>query len=202
MGPAYALRFVVDSSGSVDSRTVELSPNPGSYALENFRRELWPVRFHPGEHRGRPVRTEVLVPIRLVEGRLTPDLAAASWNPGMEDRSPRAAQSGGRPAVDASDAEVKPQLLNANEVQVLLQELYPPLLRDAGVTGQTSLQFVIDAEGGVVGTSIVVTTATHEAFAEASAAVVARMRFSPAIVDGEVVPVLMDLPIAWTLERS
>ncbi|HEU0077369.1 MAG TPA: TonB family protein, partial [Longimicrobiaceae bacterium] len=200
--PEYQLRFVLDSWGRVDAETVRVLPDPGTYALGILRGRMDRVRFRPGELGGRFVRTEVQVPLRGVGGRVGPVLALGSWNPGMDGASTQAGAPAEAAPADVADAEVKPQLLNAGEVQALLAEMYPPLLRDAGITGQTEIRFVVDAEGAVDPTSIVVVSATHEALADASAAVVVGMRFSPARVLGRTVPVLVQIPIAWTLERS
>lgn len=104
--------------------------------------------------------------------------------------------------IDVALAEEKPQLQNAAEVQRLLQRLYPPLLRDAGITGQVQMKFVVNGQGRVEATSVSVVNATHDAFGEASAKVVERMRFKPARVGGRPVPVLVQIPISWTLERA
>lgn len=103
--------------------------------------------------------------------------------------------------IDVSLAEEKPQLRNASEVQRLLQRLYPPLLRDAGITGQVQMRFVVNAQGRVDPGSVSVVSATHDAFGEATTKVVEKMRFSPAKVGGRAVPVLVSIPISWTLER-
>ncbi|MET0397780.1 MAG: TonB family protein [Longimicrobiaceae bacterium] len=189
--PEFQLRFVLDSSGQAEMETVQLTPDPSYYAMDMFRTRLAWVRFRPGELGGRSVRTEMRVTLRGANGRVSPDFTSASWNPGMERVAP---------IIDVADAEVKPQLLNAGEVQALLAEMYPPLLRDAGITGQAHLKFVVDAGGAVDPGSIVVVSATHDGFAEASAVVVASMRFSPARVDGRAVPVLVQIPVSWTLE--
>ncbi len=190
-GPEYVLRFVLNTSGEVDTETVQLTPDPGTYALGVFRGRLKPVGFSPGQLGGRFVPTEMQVPLRGVDGRVSPDFTSASWNPRMAEVSR---------TLDVADAEVKPRLLNADEVQAILAEVYPPLLRGAGITGLVQMKFVVDAEGAVVPGSIVVLSATHPGFAGASAAVVAAMRFSPARVLGRAVPVLVQIPISWTLE--
>ena len=200
--PELLLRFVVDTWGQVVLETVTLTPDPGSYTLGVFRGWLEPVRFHPGEYDGRAVPTEVLLPLRRVGGRMVPDLAAGSWNPGQEDPSPRVDRSGAAGPVNVADADVEPLLLNAKEVQSALGELYPPHLRDAGITGVAQMKFVIAAEGHVVPSSIVAVSTTHEEFAGASAAAVAKMLFGPAVVEGRAVPVLVRMPVRWTLERS
>ncbi len=45
-----------------------------------------------------------------------------------------------------SEVDVRPSLRNADDVQRALERVYPPSLRDAGVTGETVLQFVINEE--------------------------------------------------------
>jgi protein TonB len=108
----------------------------------------------------------------------------------------------GTAPIDVSLAEEKPQLQNGPEVQRLLQRLYPPLLRDAGITGQVQMKFVVNAQGRVEATSVSVINASHDQFGEASTKVVEKMRFRPAKVGGRAVPVLVQIPISWTLERS
>ena len=108
----------------------------------------------------------------------------------------------GAAPIDVSLAEEKPQLQNAAEVQRLLQRLYPPLLRDAGITGQVQMKFVVNGQGRVDPGSVSVINASHDAFGEASSKVVEKMRFKPAKVGGRPVPVLVQIPISWTLERA
>lgn len=111
-------------------------------------------------------------------------------------------QPGGEAPIDVSLAEEKPKLTNAAEVQRLLQRLYPPLLRDAGITGQATIKFVVDAEGRVDPGTISVVSATHDAFGEASTKVGEKLKFKPAKVGGRPVPVLVTMPITWTLEKT
>jgi TonB family protein len=196
----FQLRFVLDSSGLVDLETVQLRPMPSFYGIDMFRARLGPVRFHPGELGGRPVRTEMRVPLRKVEGTVSPQLARASWNPGTDGAATATGPALDPWVPDVADAEVKPRLVNAEEVQALLAETYPPLLRDAGIVGQTVMSFVIDEGGGVDRRSIVVVSATHDGFAQASASVVAKMQFRPATVLGRTAAVRMQIPISWTLE--
>jgi TonB family protein len=202
------LIFTVDEAGRVAPGSVSFPgvEAPGSARLAELERLLRTVWFEPGMLDGRAVRTKVLVPVRSVEGRASvvfrDELTGFEpfRGPGSLPGTP--APREGSPPVDVADAEVKPRLLNADEVQAVLAGLYPPILRDAGVTGTTVMKFVVNAGGQVEPTSIQAVSTTHDAFAEASAAVVARMRFSPARVEGQAVPVLVQIPITWTLERG
>jgi TonB family protein len=201
------LSFTVDVDGRIDPSRLWTTWRAESQSLSRARAVLLDVRFRPGMRGGRPVRTEVGVPLVWADGRAAPAVEFATWNPGVDSvpdilsmADPVAREH--RAAMDVADAEVKPRLLNAGEVQALLAEVYPPLLRDAGITGQTLVKFVIDAGGRVVPASIVTVSTTRDAFAEASLEVVARMRFSPAMVEDREVPVLVQIPIGWTLERG
>lgn len=198
----FQLRFVLDSSGLVDLETVQFSPKPTFYAMDVFGTRLAPVRFRPGELNGRPVRTEMRVPLRDAGDTMSILLDQGSWNPGTDGAARPSDPELDWLVPDVADAEAKPQLLNADEVQALLAETYPPLLRDAGITGQTVMSFVVDEEGSVDRRSIVVVSATHEGFAQASASVVWRMRFRPAWVVNRISAVRMQIPISWTLERG
>lgn len=101
--------------------------------------------------------------------------------------------------VDVNVVEERPSLRNAAEMQRVLQRLYPPLLRDSGVTGQTMLKFVIDANGRVEAGSVEVLSSTHDGFSSASIEAADRFRFSPAKIGGRPVRVSISMPISWTL---
>ncbi|HEV2733452.1 MAG TPA: energy transducer TonB, partial [Longimicrobiaceae bacterium] len=201
------LNFTVDVDGRIDPSRLWTTWRAESRSLRRARAELLDVRFRPGMLGGTAVRTEVGVPLVWADGRATPAVEFATWNPGVDSlpdivstTDPVAREH--RAAMDVADAEVEPALLNASEVQDRLEEVYPPLLREAGIAGQTLMKFVIDAQGRVVPASIVTVSTTRDAFAEASLEVVARMRFSPAMMEGQEVPVLVQIPISWTLERG
>lgn len=121
------------------------------------------------------------------------------------DRTPTGAASPARGAgapheVDA--VEVRPVLRNGVEMQRVLQRLYPDLLREAGVAGQSRLRLVVDAEGRVEPGSVTVVSTTHEAFTEPSLKAAGKFRFTPAKVGGRAVRVVIVMPIAWQLDRD
>ncbi|MEW5929866.1 MAG: TonB family protein [Gemmatimonadota bacterium] len=121
-----------------------------------------------------------------------------------DDRPPTGsvtpAPDGGALAIEA--VEERPALRNAAEMQSVLQRLYPPLLRDAGIAGQTVLRFVVDAEGRVEPGSVAVVSTSHEGFEAASLRAAERFRFRPARVGGKGVRVVISLPITWKLDGN
>jgi len=83
----------------------------------------------------------------------------------------------------------------------LLERNYPPNLRDSGVTGQAVMQFVVDEDGRVEGSTIKVISSTHDAFGDASRDVLRQARFTPARVGSRKVRMMLQLPITWAVSR-
>lgn len=91
---------------------------------------------------------------------------------------------------------VAPRLVNVPEVQRVLEASYPPLLREAGVSGTARIYFFIDADGRVADARIHETSG-HEALDRAALEVAGTMEFTPALNDDRPVPVWISLPIAF-----
>lgn len=109
--------------------------------------------------------------------------------------------AGGAP-VDVNVVEERPSLQNASEMQRVLQRLYPSMLRDSGITGQTMLKFVIDTNGRVENGSVEVLNTSHEGFASASVQAADKFKFRPAKIGGRPVRVSITMPISWTLNNA
>lgn len=102
--------------------------------------------------------------------------------------------------IDVGDAMDKPRLLNGAQMQRLMVSNYPPLLRDAAVTGTAQVAMVVTAGGAA--TEVRAVEATHPAFADAAVAVMRQARFSPARQAGRPVAVRLRVPVSFTLERA
>lgn len=100
---------------------------------------------------------------------------------------------------EVSAVSEQPKLQNGPEVARQLVRQYPPLLRDAGVTGSATLEFVIGADGRVEPSSIAVQSATHDQFGDAARRVVEKMKFKAAKVNGQGVRVRVTLPVTFNL---
>lgn len=105
--------------------------------------------------------------------------------------------AGGDTIIDVSRADEKPRLVNAAEVARLLRESYPPLLRDAGVTGSATVAFVLGEDGAV--TEARTLESTHPAFSDVAVTVVRQARFRPARLRGQPVRVRVTLPVTFDL---
>ena len=101
---------------------------------------------------------------------------------------------------ELSAVEEQPELSNRADVGRQISRNYPPLLRDAGVTGQVTLRMRVLEDGHVDPESISVENSSHDAFADAARKVVERMRFRPAKVGGRPVKVWVTLPVTFQLQ--
>jgi TonB family protein len=78
---------------------------------------------------------------------------------------------------------------------------YPSALRPMGIDGSARFRFIVDSLGRVEMPSVEQVQATHDAFAFAVRNTLARMRFTPALVQGKPVRQLVELPFVFRVER-
>jgi protein TonB len=79
-----------------------------------------------------------------------------------------------------------------------VRPVYPPEMRTAGREGVVSLEAIIRGDGSV-GSVRVLTAEVHPDFAIAAADAVRQWRFSPTLLNGSPVEVVMDVSIAFKL---
>jgi protein TonB len=91
---------------------------------------------------------------------------------------------------------VRPQLLNADEIQRVLMREYPAVLRDAGIGGAPVLWLYIGTDGTVQRTQVQETSG-FEALDQAAANVASVMRFTPAQNRDQTVAVWVQIPIRF-----
>ena len=99
------------------------------------------------------------------------------------------------------DAEQPPQLASPRDAQRILERMYPPRLRDGGVTGRTMVVLVVDGTGAVVPGSVTVRETSHEGFRDAAIRAAERFRFRPATRNGQPYAAFVSLPIEWKILR-
>lgn len=75
--------------------------------------------------------------------------------------------------------------------------MYPAELRQLGITGQATVDFIVDAKGGVRSATLV--EATHPALGESALAAVREWEFEPAQKEGQAVATHLRMPIVFTL---
>jgi TonB family protein len=109
--------------------------------------------------------------------------------------------AGGDGPLGVDMVEERPSLVNRAESERLLRRYYPSLLRETGIAGRTMVMMIIDEQGRVEPGSVTVQETTNEAFREPAVRVAEKMRFRPAKLDGEPVPVIIAIPIEWRMEN-
>lgn len=75
-----------------------------------------------------------------------------------------------------------------------VQPVYPDSLWNAGIPGRVVAQFIVDQAGRIEAGTITIASATHPSFASAVRLALDRAVFHPALLDGEPVRQLVELP--------
>jgi len=79
---------------------------------------------------------------------------------------------------------------------------YPPLMQQAGIEGQVTVQFIVEADGSVQNESIEVLNASNRAFEAPTTEMIAGCKFQPGVVQGEAVRTRVEMPVAFNLAPS
>lgn len=133
---------------------------------------------------------------RLGDVRGTPNPNPA---PPIGDAESREGEGDSGLVIVEEAADVRPELVSRRQAEIILQNHYPPLLRDAGTTGRTTVELIIGADGRVQPGSVRVKESSNPAFNQAAIRAIERFRFTPAMYRGHPVAVLVTLPIEWQL---
>ena len=190
------VELVVDQDGRVDPATLTMDPAADVPLLAPLRPAVLALRFQPAERAARPVRAQVRFMVHWKDGGVEPSFQLASWVP-----ESRYMATVGRPGWMEPPYQTAPVLEDAEGVEALLDRTVPPEYRRAGFVARATVRFRVDAAGAVEPGSIVVVDVSDDAFAEPAATVAARMRYRPAMLDGEAVPAYVTEKLSWELYR-
>jgi TonB family protein len=111
---------------------------------------------------------------------------------------PAGADPSATPSYIARDVE--PRLRNGGEIRQLLERLYPPMLKEAGIGGRVLLWVFVD-ENGTAARSQIHTSSGYPALDNAAAQIVEQMEFSPAMNRDKPVGVWIAQPIDFSVTR-
>lgn len=109
--------------------------------------------------------------------------------------------SGTSGTYSAAMVDKRAELINREQIARRLQQLYPPLLRDAGVTGKVTVQMVVGSDGRVDMSTVKIVSTSHEAFADVTMQIMKDLRFSPAKMGSTSVRMLTVMPVSWNLDH-
>lgn len=192
VGRAEVAMVVAETGATTEVRVLEATRPEFAEAAAVVMRQ---ARFAPAKRDGRTVAVRLRVPVSFTLERDTAPV------PGVPTVLRTTVPTGvSREIVDVSALETKPRLLNATEVQRTLVAVYPAVLRDAGVTGRATVAFVVGTDGATRDARVVSTT--HEALGEPALTAVRAMRFTPGRLGGRATPARVQIPVAFTLEKT
>src|SRR5690606_34771838 len=89
-----------------------------------------------------------------------------------------------------------PELTNREEVARALVAYYPPLVRDAGISGTATVNMFIDTDG-TVGRLMLGRSSGYPSLDEAAIAVASRMKWRPAMLHDEPTGVWVEIPVVF-----
>jgi len=168
-------------------------------------REVDAEELDCGGARSRPLESELYAG----ETRVKTTALSKTWAAVAPGRRPVFDAScawllGGWPArlkrsYDEQSVEEQPALINRGAVSQALGREYPRALRAAGQTGSVTLRFRVLEDGTVDRPTVRVENFTHPDFSQAAVRVVYAMRFRPAKVKHQPVPVWVTLPVNFHL---
>lgn len=134
--------------------------------------------------------------------RVPPGVAAALAAEGRITDAPTRTVPREIKPMEMAAVQIKPALINRNEVTELLEKFWPPVLLQAGIEGSAIVQFVVDTVGKVVPGSAKVLSSSHPQFAGSALQVLEHLRFTPGRMSfgGTLmaVPVHVRVPFKWT----
>ena len=149
-----------------------------------------------------PAPEDIVQPGPPVVGDVDPDITIPPNTDLYDTREPLP----GPPVLDSTERDeidafmprdVNPVLKNGRQVQRLLEQTYPPLLRDAGVGGTVVVWFFIDENGRVEKTQLNKSSG-YDALDQAAMKVADVMEFSAALNRDKKVPVWVAIPIVFS----
>ena len=173
------LTATTDSGGRFDFGTVASGRYLVGSKLPGFMSLAQDVRLESPRHWD----LSLTIPVGAIQETITIRERRPSTAPGRVERAP--VRIGGNIRPPRKLVDVRP--------------VYPPAMRDAGLDGVVSLTALIDVEG-LVSSVRVIGSPAHPDLGRAAADAVRQWRFSPTLLNGEAVEVLMNVSVAFSLE--
>ena len=136
------------------------------------------------------------------------EVAIAGDSIGTPNRVPHGAKGQGDGQgqgdwYDAAQLDDPPSLTNGDELQRVLQRLFPQQLRAAGVGGRVDAEFVIDTTGTVIWSTFRIIASPNELLSAATRRAFGYARFKPGSIQYRnrtmLVQVRVTMPIEWLI---
>jgi len=194
----------------VDARTPDFPKEPTIYRIpvqprpERSRSDARPSRV---DHPIPPAHTWTLPRVDDIPPGIPPvDVNATPITDATEFTRRVSTQSGGNDGRGLSgppDGVLEERYVDRPPriIGTPVQPVFPTSLRERGINGRVSVQFVVDTLGRAEMSGLRVVEESDPLFAQSVRAVLPRYRFSPGEVGGQKVRTLVQLPFDFTLVR-
>lgn len=179
------VQFIVNERGEVTDPTIVRGIGSGldEAALEAVRK----AAFKPGMQRGEPVPVKISLPITFALDSAGDPSGAALRNGEMK---------ADKAAADFANVDQIPEIVGG--LQAIMQDVrYPAAAAQAGIEGRVLVEFVVTKEGTARDARVV--AGVGSGLDEEALRAVAKARFTPAMKDGEPVPMKLTLPFTFRL---
>lgn len=173
------INATTDSSGRFDFGMVAAGRYQVGSKLPGFMSLAQDVRLESPRHWD----LALTIPVGTLQETITIRDQRPAGAPGRVERAP--ARIGGNIKPPRKLVDVRP--------------IYPQAMRDAGLEGVVSLTALIDMAGRVSSVRVIGSPA-HPDLGKAAAEAVRQWQFSPTLLNGEAVEVLMNVSVAFSLE--
>jgi len=124
---------------------------------------------------------------------------ARAQTPGGQQASADSAVAEPALAYELSAVDVLPELLNREDASRLMQHLYPREQKRRHETAAVIVRMIVRPDGTADSTHLSVENEPQPGFDDVAVRVARAMRFKPARLNGEAVPVWVTLPIVFNL---
>jgi len=203
----FAGALAVLASVAVHFAVFQFFPNIEAADLDFVPDELAAVELPP-EVRIPPPPEAIVRPARprVAESVLDEDITIAATT-FAENPSSELAPPPPNVEVDPSeqpvyvDRDIDPRLLNGPEMIRLMDQLYPKLLKEAGIGGDVLMWVWVD-EQGRPGTAQINRSSGRIQLDEVAIAIAAQMQFEPAMLRDKPVGVWVAQPISFSVARN
>lgn len=173
------LTATTDRDGRFDFGSVAAGRYQVGSRLPGFMSLAQDIRLEHARHWD----VTLTIPVGTLQETITVRDQRPSGAPGRVERAP--VRIGGNIKPPRKLVDVRP--------------VYPQAMRDAGLEGSVSLTALIDPEGRVSSVRVIGSPA-HPDLGQAAADAVRQWQFSPTLLNGEAVEVLMNVSVAFSLE--
>ena len=139
------------------------------------------------------INPSIIIPGEKLDAGKVPNKDNLRWNPPATPAGPGVGKGTG-PIFNKDDLDKVPVATNRTSPR------YPFEMKNEGRTGTVVLRFVVDSRGDV--TDVEVVSSPHSAFSRAAVEAMLKWKFRPGVKDFKKVNTRMEMPMAFSLEKS